>query len=140
MLPVQLANLAKKLPSDAKVGLLLGDSSSLGVESGAYDQALLFFLLHEQPEAVRRKTLDEALRVIKPGGRLVIVDYHRPAGSNPLFWPMKVVLSTLEPFALDLWEQELAEWLPESAIHFKTEKLLSFGGLYQLVTVAKSQR
>ena len=53
---------------------------------------------------------------------------------------MKVVLRTLEPFALDLWEQELAEWLPESAIHFKTEKLLSFGGLYQLVTVAKSQR
>ena len=71
VLPVQLANPAKKLPSDAKVGLL-----------------------HEQPEAIRRKTLAEALRVIKPGGRLVIVDYHSPAGSNPLFWPMKVVLET----------------------------------------------
>lgn len=140
VLPVQLANLAKKLPKDAKAGLLLGDSSSLDIESGTYDRALLFFLLHEQPEAVRRKTLAEALRVIKPGGRLVIVDYHRPARSNPLFWPMKAVLSTLEPYALDLWERELAEWLPESASLFKTDKFMSFGGLYQLVTIAKSQR
>ena len=53
---------------------------------------------------------------------------------------MKAVLRTLEPYALDLWERELAEWLPESASLFKTAKFLSFGGLYQLVTIAKSQR
>jgi ubiquinone/menaquinone biosynthesis C-methylase UbiE len=30
-------------------------------------------LLHEQPEHVRRATLSEALRVVKPGGKIVIV-------------------------------------------------------------------
>jgi ubiquinone/menaquinone biosynthesis C-methylase UbiE len=139
VLPVQLANLAQKLPCGAEVGLLLGDSSSLDIDSGTYDRALLFFLLHEQPEAIRRKTLAEALRVLKPGGRLVIVDYHRPVPTNPLFWPMKGVLHTLEPYALDLWEHEIAEWLPESARQRAPDKTLSFGGLYQLATITKPQ-
>jgi ubiquinone/menaquinone biosynthesis C-methylase UbiE len=139
VLPVQLANLAQKLPCGAEVGLLLGDSSSLDIDSGTYDRALLFFLLHEQPEAVRRRTLAEALRVVRPGGRVVIVDYHRPAPSNPLFWPMKGVLHTLEPYALDLWDHEIAEWLPDASGLIVSDKNLSFGDLYQLVTITKPQ-
>jgi len=64
VLPVQLDNLARKLPGDPRVGLMRGDSSALDIESGSYDRALLFFLLHEQPEDVRRKTLAEALRIV----------------------------------------------------------------------------
>jgi ubiquinone/menaquinone biosynthesis C-methylase UbiE len=139
VLPVQLANLAEKLPREAKVGLLLGDSSALEIESGTYDRALLFFLLHEQPEAVRRKTLAEAWRIVKPGGRLVIVDYHRPERRNPLYWPMHAILRTLEPFALDLWRNEISEWLPVDAAKAPTDKGLSFGGLYQLLTMTKPQ-
>ena len=79
---VQLDNLARKLPGDARVGLHPGRQlRARHSPTRTYDQALLFFLLHEQPEDVRRRTLAEALRVVKPGGRLVIVDYHRPARS-----------------------------------------------------------
>ena len=46
---------------------------------------LLFFLLHEQPADVRRKTIAEALRVTKPGGKLIFVDYHKPVTASPLF-------------------------------------------------------
>src|SRR5690349_9864611 len=95
VLRVQLDNLARKLPGDPRVGLIQGDSSALDIESASYDQVLLFFLLHEQPEEVRRRTLAEALRVVKPGGRAVIVDYHRPARSNPLYLPMVGILKTL---------------------------------------------
>ena len=135
VLPVQLDNLARKLPGDPRVGLIQGDSSALDVASQSYDRALLFFLLHEQPEAVRRRTLAEALRILKPGGRLVIVDYHRPSRRHPLYWPMAAILRTLEPFALDLWRHELARWLPRGAA---IEKATSFGGLYQRLTVTKS--
>jgi ubiquinone/menaquinone biosynthesis C-methylase UbiE len=137
VLPVQLDNLARKLPRDAKVGLYQGDSSRLAFPAAAYDQALLFFLLHEQPEEVRRKTLAEALRVVKPGGRLVIVDYHRPRLSNPLFAPMVAILRTLEPFAMDLWRHEVSEWLPRDAPIASMEARTSFGGLYQLITITK---
>jgi ubiquinone/menaquinone biosynthesis C-methylase UbiE len=137
VLPVQLDNLARKLKPGSGVGLHQGDSSSLAFPSASYDQALLFFLLHEQPEAVRRETLSEALRILKPGGRLVIVDYHRPRASNPLFWPMVGVLRTLEPFAMDLWRHEIRGWFPQDAQVGSFDKQVSFGGLYQLITLTK---
>ena len=133
VLRVQLENLARKLPGDPRVGLIHGDSSALDLESATYDRALLFFLLHEQPEEVRKRTLAEALRVVKPGGRVVIVDYHRPSPRNPLFWPMVGVLKTLEPFAMDLWRHEIREWLPAGSGALEKQRL--FGGLYQLITI-----
>jgi len=134
VLPVQLDNLARKLPGDPRVGLMRGDSSALDIESGSYDRALLFFLLHEQPEDVRRKTLAEALRIVRPGGRLVIVDYHRPRRTNPLYLPMVGILKTLEPFAMDLWRHEITEWLPAGVA---IEKTTSFGALYQRLVITK---
>lgn len=135
VLPIQLDNLARKLPRDTGVELIHGDSAALPLEAASYDRALLFFLLHEQPEDVRRATIAEALRVVKPGGRIVIVDYHRPCRLNPLYWPMVGVLRTLEPYALDLWQHEISDWFPRDARVVDVKKITSFGGLYQLVTI-----
>ena len=67
VLPVQLRNLEKKLEPGSRVALFHRDSMALGFADASYDQALLFFLLHEQPDDVRRRTLAEAFRVVKPG-------------------------------------------------------------------------
>ena len=147
VLRIQLENLARKLPvgllcrrgrdgrARAAVELIQGDSSALEFRSGSYDRALLFFLLHEQPAEVRRETLAEALRVVKPGGRVVIVDYHRPHGLNPLYWPMAGVFRTLEPFALDLWRNDVTSWFPPGCRVAEMQKRTFFGGLYQLISV-----
>jgi ubiquinone/menaquinone biosynthesis C-methylase UbiE len=135
VLAIQLANLQRKLHRAERVTLLHGDSAALPAADASYDRALIFFLLHEQPEPVRRATLAEALRVVKPGGRIVIVDYHRPHRLNPLYWPMVGVLRSLEPFALDLWRNDIATWLPARARAARIRKRTLFGGLYQLVTV-----
>jgi ubiquinone/menaquinone biosynthesis C-methylase UbiE len=133
VLPVQLDNLARKLPRDARVRRIHGDSTALPCDCASYDRALLFFLLHEQPESARRATLAEAMRVVRPGGRIVIVDYHCPHALHPFYWPMAAILRTLEPFALDLWRHGIREWLPREPAGMRTR--LSFGGLYQLVTI-----
>ena len=130
----QLANTARKVGGDPRVGLIHGDSAALDMADATYDRALLFFLLHEQPHEVRLRTLAEAWRVIKPGGRLVILDYHRPRSWHPLYWPMAAILRTLEPFALDLWRHDLTRWLPAGATADRTTR---FGGLYQLLTLTK---
>lgn len=135
VLPIQLDNLARKLPRNVPVGLVHGDSAALPLESASYDRALLFFLLHEQPDEARRNTIAEALRVVKPGGRLVIVDYHRPSAFNPLYWPMVAILRTLEPFAMDLWKHEIREWFPKARKFSFLKQETSFGGLYQLLTL-----
>lgn len=138
MLRVQLDNLARKLPDDPRAALIQGDSAALDIAPQSYDRALLFFLLHEQPVEARRNTIAEALRVLKPGGRLVIVDYHRPGCLNPLYWPMAGILRALEPFAADLWKHEIREWLPPGVPLRSLEKSTSFGGLYQLVALTKA--
>lgn len=147
VLRIQLDNLARKLPAlDAGQGardgspkpsieLIQGDSAALDLASASYDRALIFFLLHEQPAEVRRRTLSEALRVVKPGGRVVIIDYHRPHPLNPLYWPMACVLSTLEPFALDLWRNDLTRWFPDGRRVAGLTRQTFFGGLYQLVSI-----
>ena len=136
VLPIQLRNLRAKLPALAPVTLHQHDSTALGFEDASYDQAILFFLLHEQPAAVRRQTLREALRVVKPGGKLVLVDYHLPERRHPLRYLFRPVLRALEPFALDLWQHEIAEWLPAHIAPAQIRKQTYYGGLYQKLVIS----
>jgi len=135
VVPLQLANLARKLPPDSGVNLVRGDSAAMEFEPGSYDRALLFFLLHEMPEDVRRATIANTLRSVTPGGKVVIVDYHRPSVLNPLHLPMTAILATLEPFALDLWRRNVTDWFPADFPLANVHKTTSFGGLYQLLTI-----
>ncbi|MBS0551732.1 MAG: rhodoquinone biosynthesis methyltransferase RquA, partial [Proteobacteria bacterium] len=133
--PIQLANLRRKLGADSPVRLHRQDASALHFPDASVDATLLFFLLHEQPEAVRRATLAEALRVTRRGGKVVIVDYHRPKRWHPLRLPMRLVLRTLEPFALDLWRHDITGFLPADIDPAAISKTTAFGGLYQKVVI-----
>jgi len=137
ILPIQLKNLAAKLPVDDRIALLQGDSSSLACADASYDQVLLFFLLHEQPEAVRRATLAEAMRVVRPGGKIVIVDYHLPVRWHPLRLLMTGVFRKLEPYAMDLWENEVAAFLPQHVAPASITKQTYYGGLYQKLVLIR---
>ena len=77
VLPIQLRNLKWKLPVRTPARLLRMDSTALDLPDARYDHVLLFFLLHEQPEAIRRQTMAEALRVLKPGGTRCAISWHR---------------------------------------------------------------
>jgi ubiquinone/menaquinone biosynthesis C-methylase UbiE len=134
VLPIQLANLRRKLPAAARVSLLHRDASRLGFASGTYDRVVLFFLLHEMPLDVRRRTLAEALRVAKPGAQVVIVDYHRPARWHPFRPIMNFILRRFEPFAMDLWAHEVSEWLP-GVDAGRMHKDTFWGGLYQRLVI-----
>ena len=137
VMPIQLHNLQRKLPAGTKACLLHRDSTALGVADATYDRVLVFFLLHEQPLAVRRRTVAEAVRVTKPGGKIVLVDYHRPHGWHPLRPAMRAVLKRLEPFALDLWATELEAYLPQGTAVADLHKQTYFGGLYQKVVLTR---
>jgi ubiquinone/menaquinone biosynthesis C-methylase UbiE len=133
ILPIQLQNLKAKLPADERVTLTQCDSSSLQMPDASVDNVLLFFLLHEQPEHVRRGTVAEAMRVVKPGGKVVIVDYHKPGPLHPLRLLMTGVFRKLEPYAMDLWQNELEAFLPDGVKPAAARKRTWFGGLYQQV-------
>lgn len=137
VLPSQVDNLKRKLGPGSLVGTHLANSTFLPQASATYERALLFFLLHEQPLDVRIQTIREAFRVVKPGGKITFVDYHRPKPWHPLYLVMKAVLTKLEPFALDLWNTEIKEWFPGDMPAASISKQTQFGGLYQIVEVTR---
>ena len=133
--PIQLQNVREKLKDNKNVGFHHEDSTNMSLPDGSFEETVVFFLLHEQPESARRQTIAEAIRVTKPGGRVIFVDYHGPRKSHPMRYVMKPILSWLEPFAMDLWRDPLSEFMPESVSADQLESDFYFGGLYQKITL-----
>jgi len=136
VLPIQLSNLRRKLPESTPARLLAMDSANLDLPDASYDRVLIFFLLHEQPRQYRERTLNELLRVARPGGKIIIVDYDLPRWWHPLRYIWRPLLAKIDPFALDLWRTEIAKWLPpgrDNGLH----KQSFFGGLYQKVVITR---
>ena len=99
--------------------------------------ALLFFLMHEQPTHARVRSIAEALRVVKPGGQVIFVDFAKPHWWHPLRYLWLPVLRLLEPFAPDIWRAGPETWLPPSPLIAKMERTTYFGGMYQRIVLTK---
>ncbi|NNL96149.1 MAG: class I SAM-dependent methyltransferase [Xanthomonadales bacterium] len=134
---IQLENARRKLARHRNISFRHQDSSSLAYPDATFDQTVVFFLLHEQPENVRRQTISEALRVTRPGGKIIFVDYHKPSAWHPLRLVMKPILHWLEPFAMDLWNTPLAAYLPTDIPCKKVSLDYTFGGLYQKLVLVR---
>ena len=133
--PIQLRNVEKKLDGQDNVSVHHQDSTCMSFPDESFEETVVFFLLHEQPEDARRKTVAEAIRVTRPGGRVIFVDYHGPKRSNPMRYVMKPILSMLEPYAMDLWNDELPAFMPADINKEQISSDFYFGGLYQKVVV-----
>lgn len=138
VLNVQLENVRKKLKQpDGRVRLIQCDATRLDCPDAAYDQALMFFLPHELPEDKRRQALSEAIRVVKPGGKIILVEFHKPAWWHPLRFWQRLVFFLFEPFATDMWRHELTHYLPEEYRCSIATHTTYFGGLYQKLVLVR---
>jgi len=69
-----------KQVSDPRVRILLGRGEDLPLDDGASDLICFMFSFHHVPLALQDEAIGEAWRVLKPGGRLHVVD-PRPGGA-----------------------------------------------------------
>jgi len=118
--PIQIKQMQKKIPQkiiDQKCQFFIGDAEHIALRSESMDTSVLFFLLHEVPQTVRRNVLAQTLRITKYGGRIVIADY-APFMQKHLFHRNKILRATfekMEPFLADFWRCDLLEELKEQA-------------------------
>ncbi|MEA1907345.1 MAG: class I SAM-dependent methyltransferase [Euryarchaeota archaeon] len=60
------------------VRFCLSNAEEIPYDDGCFDCASITFGLHEMPHQVRMNVLCEMRRVIKPGGKIVVLDYSYP--------------------------------------------------------------
>ena len=74
-----------------------GSAYELPFDDATFDASLLSLALHEHTESERRLMLREAIRVVRPGGALIVADYRRPPRprTNPAWW----MICTIERLA-----------------------------------------
>ena len=132
--PIQLEGCSRKLAPYPQASVRLANSKQLGDRK--YDAICCYFLLHELPEKYKHLIVDSLLQHVKPGGKVVFVDYHKPHWAHPLKLITSIVFDTLEPFAKGLWKKEISEFASK-AEDFEWSKHRIFGGLYQRVVAVK---
>jgi demethylmenaquinone methyltransferase/2-methoxy-6-polyprenyl-1,4-benzoquinol methylase len=69
---------ARKNNKNGLVKFEIGDATHLRFEDNSFDVACISFALHDMPLTIREKVLKEMVRVTKPCGSIVIVDYSLP--------------------------------------------------------------
>jgi len=89
------------------------NAECLGYKDNAFDTIVLFFLLHEMPPEARRRTMAEAMRVLRPGGRILITEYAVLPERHVLyrFSPFRWLLEHLEPFLAGFWHEDMDDEL-----------------------------
>jgi len=136
--PEQLKNSIRKIDDDLlgnTVNHIHADACDLPFDDNSYDRSLVFFLPHEQPEHLRRKMFEEAFRVTKSGGEVYITEFANSKWWHPLRFIWYPVLMVLEPFARDIWTNEIEKYLPHGGIGCKIEKTKIFGDFYQCIKI-----
>ncbi len=75
--PDQLRIALRKEKPDG-LSFIEGDAQDIPFADGYFDRGVIFGALHEMPREVRRNVLSEAYRVIRPEGKIVIMEQNKP--------------------------------------------------------------
>lgn len=136
--PAMLARAARKLPLPEKeVVLQAANAEELPFADGEFDAAALFLILSVAGDP--RRVLGETLRVLRPGGRVVVFDKFLAAGRKaPLGRKILNALIT-RPFGTDInrsFEPLLAGLPGEMA----GDEPSLFGGAYRIIRLTRVNR
>lgn len=102
-----------------------------------YDAVVCFFLLSMVPPKHKKLIIDNALKMLAPGGKAIFIDWHRPSKLHPLYLPTKLYNRLHHPFVEQLWDcpiQDLSD-CDNKYYKWKTETL--FGGMFQKTTALR---
>jgi ubiquinone/menaquinone biosynthesis C-methylase UbiE len=121
-----------------RLELAEADATCMPQQDGTFDINLIFFLLHELPDTSKALALDEAARLVAPGGKLIIAEFHRPR-TRLMRMLGRVYFTIFEPFALAMWDQYDPIRFLEKQGGWACERSMYFFGNFQVVVATKQQ-
>ena len=113
------------------------DATALDLPDGSVDANVVFFLLHELPHHLKHEVLKEACRVLAPGGKLFLAEFHRPHVSvlRALSWSY---FKVFEPLGLALWSTHDPLSQLASIPGISCERSVLFFGNFQVIVATKT--
>jgi SAM-dependent methyltransferase len=133
--PLQVARTQRKLAGLPQAHVAC--RNAVDPEPREFDAVTCFFLLHEVPDDVKVQVVQAVLQMVRPGGKAIFIDYHRPHRWHPLKPVMLFVFAWLEPFAKAMWSREIKDLAGTPGASFRWSKSTRFMGLYQKVTAER---
>ncbi|MBP5399866.1 MAG: rhodoquinone biosynthesis methyltransferase RquA [Alphaproteobacteria bacterium] len=103
-----------------------------------YNTIICYKLLHEMPLATRTKLINTLLSTMSPGGKVVFIDYNKPAWWNPLRIFIQLYNRLYQPFSESLWDKEIKDFTTAKG-QFEWKKSTYFGKMYQKVVVRRKE-
>jgi ubiquinone/menaquinone biosynthesis C-methylase UbiE len=140
---IQVINTRKKLENYPNATVYHGDILNSDIKDNHYDTILCYFLLHEVPEKEKAEAVDLFMSKVKPGGKVIFVDYDKPRWWHPLKLITSIVFDTLEPFAKGLWRTPILDYMSDKVFVDKLaayQKTNIFGNLFQKVLFYRRKR
>lgn len=135
----ELLNAQRKMPEfKASVRYLRQDAASVKLPDASVDANVVFFLLHELPHDLKGVVLTEACRVLAPGGKLYLAEFHRPHARvlRTLSW---IYFKVFEPLGLALWDTHdplaALKAMPDIA---HVDRRTVFFGNFQVIVATKA--
>jgi ubiquinone/menaquinone biosynthesis C-methylase UbiE len=119
-----------------KVEFIEDNATSMQQREGVAEANVMFFLLHELPHDLKIKALSEAGRMLSPGGKLYLAEFHRPE-----LWVLRALSWTyfkvFEPLGLALWDTHDPLNCLEQMGGWTCERTTYFFGNFQVITATK---
>lgn len=109
-----------------EIGWHHGLAEETGWAAGQYDLVTVSFLFHEMPPAVSQRVLQECLRLLQPGGQLLILDGNQRVLRH-LGWLIDLFR---EPYSRVYAAGCLSDWLGEAG--FETVRTRPVGLIHQI--------
>lgn len=121
----------------AKTTYVRENAIALNLPDGLVHANVMFFLLHELPHHLKIQALDEAMRVLAPGGKLYLGEFHRPSPwfLRALSW---TYFKVFEPYGLALWDSHDPVLQLQAMQGVTCERHTAFFGNFQVIVASKT--
>ncbi len=92
--PAMLSQARRTLGASAELDR--ADATRLPFGPATFDLVTVVFVLHEMPPAIRPAVLAECRRVLKPEGRIMVMDYFPGRSPSVVGWLWRLVITLME--------------------------------------------
>jgi SAM-dependent methyltransferase len=120
----------------ARTDYLQQNATAMTLPDASVDANVMFFLLHELPHHLKEQALTEAMRVLAPGGKLYLAEFHRPRPwlLRALSW---TYFKVFEPYGLALWNTHDPVLQLQAMPGVQCERQVVFFGNFQVIVASK---